>query len=166
MQMEWFDVKMHPEMRVEADRMAYQRDISVGQVIRDFLAKEISRTRQAKPPVRADEQLVTPLRARLADDLAHATSWSDLTGRLAQKGYALRAAGCGLVLHRLPGDQRICKASELGFSYSRLMRRFRAPLAGHSHTWLAERVLQTTQNQTAAPEDAPDSGLNERLNPS
>ena len=70
MQMEWFDVKMHPEMRVEADRMAYQRDISVGQLIRDLLAKEISRSRQAKPPVRADERLVAPLRAQLADDLA------------------------------------------------------------------------------------------------
>jgi len=130
------DLRMHPEMARAARDLAQARDISIGQLMRDVLAREISRARNAKPPVRADERLVAPLRARLAGDLAKARDW-----RLRTKGYVLRAAGGGLALHDWPGDRRVCKASELGFSYSRLMRRFGAPFPGHSHTWLAERML-------------------------
>lgn len=135
------DILMHPEMARAARRLAAERDISMGQLMRDMLAKEISRARNAKPPVRADERLVAPLRARLAGDLAQATGWGDLDRRLRAKGYVLRAAGGGLALHDWPADRRICKASELGFSYARLMRRFGAPFPGHPHVWLAERML-------------------------
>ena len=149
MDMERVDMKMHREMLQQASKIARARDVTLGQMIRNLLAREISRTTHARPPVRADERLVAPLRARLATDLAEAHGWEDLQQRLGQKGYALRAAGGGLALHRIAGDQRICKASELGFSYSRLMRRFCAPLPGHSHKWLFDRMMD-------APEDAPD----------
>ena len=59
----------------------------------------------------------------------------------------LRAAGGGLALHDRSGDRRMCKASELGFSYSRLMRRFGAPFPSHSHTWLVGRTLGTANMQ-------------------
>lgn len=52
-----------------------------------------------------------------------------------------------ILLHYWPGNRRICKASELGFSYSRLMRRFGAPFPGNSHTWLAGRMLGTAHVQ-------------------
>ncbi|KZY46968.1 hypothetical protein A3731_08690 [Roseovarius sp. HI0049] len=135
------EILLHDELHRAAKALAARRDISTGQLVRDLLAKEITRTRNAKPPVRADERLLAPLRARLADDLAHATGWADLDTRLNAKGYSLRAAGGGLALHDHPGGRRLCKASELGFSYARLMRRFGAPFPGHSHTWLAERML-------------------------
>jgi len=144
MTMERIEIGLAPELARRARHLAAQRDITVGQLLRDLLAREISRAR-AKPPVRADERLVAPLRARLAGDLATARGWDDLDARLRAKGYVLRAAGGGLALHDWPGDHRICKASELGFSYSRLMRRFRAPFPGHSHTWLAERMLGSGQ---------------------
>ena len=134
-------IGMSPEMARAAAELARERDISLGQLVRDLVAKEISRARAAKPPVRADERLVAPLRARLAGDLANARDWDDLDRRLRAKGYVLRPAGGGLALHDWPGDRRICKASELGFSYSRLMRRFGAPFPGHGHSWLAERML-------------------------
>lgn len=135
------EILLHTEMDRAARRLAAERDITVGQLVRDLLAREISRARNAKPPVRADERLVAPLRARLAGDLATARDWDDLDRRLRAKGYVLRAAGGGLALHDWPAGRRICKASELGFSYARLMRRFGAPFPGHSHTWLAERML-------------------------
>ena len=149
MDMERVDMKMHREMLQQASKIARARDVTLGQMIRNLLAREISRTGHARPPVRADERLVAPLRARLATDLADATGWEDLQQRLGHKGYALRAAGGGLALHCKHGDQRICKASELGFSYSRLMRRFCAPFPGHSHKWLFDRMV-------GAPEDTPD----------
>ena len=128
-------------LRTAALDLAEKHDLSLGQLIRNALSREIARHANAKPPVRADEQLLAPLRARLAPDLAHARNWQDLGDRLKTKGYVLRVAGGGLALHDWPADRRICKASELGFSYSNLMRRFRTPFPSHPHRWLAERML-------------------------
>lgn len=131
---------MSDSLRLVAESLALDDDISLGQLIRDLLAKEISRRRNARPPVRADEQLVAPLRARLAPDLAHGTSWADIQSRLHSKGFELREAGGGLALHTYPAGQRVCKASELGFSYSRLIDRLGKPFPGHAHGWLAEKL--------------------------
>ncbi|MET4127591.1 hypothetical protein [Roseovarius sp. MBR-6] len=155
--MERVEMKMPQELLHAAARLAKERDVTVGQMIRDLLAREISRACNARPPIRADERLVAPLRARLAGDLAGARNWRELQARLMAKGYALRAAGGGLALHDWPDDRRLCKASELGFSYSRLMRRFKAPFPGHPHGWLAERMLSETQS--GAPQGAPDEDM-------
>ncbi|SFN54171.1 hypothetical protein SAMN04487859_104146 [Roseovarius lutimaris] len=152
-------MKMHDEMLHAAARIASERDITLGQMIRDLLAREIARAQNARPPVRADERLVAPLRARLAGDLAEAGDWQDLQARLRSKGYVLRAAGGGLALHDWPADRRICKASELGFSYSRLMRRFHTPFPGHGHRWLFDRISAAEKTQTGASEDAPDDSV-------
>lgn len=120
-------IRLPEALHGEARRLALAQDITMGQLVRDLLAREVARRHRARPPVRADERLVAPLRARLAGDLAHASDWGDLQRRLRARGYVLRAAGGGLALHDWPGNRRLCKASDLGFSYSRLMSRFRAP---------------------------------------
>lgn len=150
-------MKLHPEMMRAADLFAKERDITLGQLIRNLLRDEISRHRSARPPVRADERLVAPLRACPANHLAEANCWQNLDRRLKAKGYLLRATGGGLALHSWPQDHRLCKASELGFSYARLMRRFHAPFPEHPHAWLAERML--TPHKKGAPEGTPDSDL-------
>src|SRR6056297_1938535 len=71
-------IRLHPELARAAEDLARARDITIGQLTRDLLSREISRTRNARPPVRADERLVAPLRARLAADLAAADGWADL----------------------------------------------------------------------------------------
>ncbi len=139
MEQDRIEIMLPAELARSARSMASADDVTVGQLLRDLLAREISRRSRARPPVRADERLVAPLRARLAGDLAHARNWDDLQRRLTDKGYILREAGGGLALHDWPGDRRICKASELGFSYGRLLRRFDAPFPGHGHRWLYER---------------------------
>ncbi len=141
MNMERVTFLMPEDMLRVAAQIARERDVTVGFLLRDLMKSEISRRKNARPPNRADEQLVAPLRARLAPDFAHATSWEDLKVRLHNKGFELRPSGGGLALHRLPVGDRICKASELGFSYSRLIERFAAPFPGHRHTWVAERAL-------------------------
>lgn len=140
MEMEPVHIKMSRDMRIVLQQMARQDDVSPGQLLRTLVSREIARRFRARPPVRADERLVAPLRARLAPDLAEARDWQDLQDRLRGKGYELREAGGGLALYQVRGG-RVCKASELGFSYSRLLRRFRAPFPGHAHGWLAERLL-------------------------
>ena len=137
--METVQFKLPEEMMRVGARLAREDDITLGQLIRILLAKEISRRMNARPPNRADEHLVAPLRARLAQDFAFAKTWEDLQQRLRAKGYELRPAGGGLALHRHPSGIRVCKASELGFGYSKLIERFRTAFPGHTHTWIAER---------------------------
>jgi hypothetical protein len=119
---------------------AREEDCSVGDLVRDAISRDLRRRAQAKTPVRADERLVAPLRALLADDLAYAQSWDDLATRLACKGFRLRESGGGLILERNPSGERLCKASELGYSYSALLRRFDQAFPGHSHTATLARV--------------------------
>lgn len=138
----YVSLKLREEHRHALARMAREDDVTPGQILRDLLSREILRRSRARPPVRADEALVAPLRARLAADLAHAPDWQELQRRLREKGYQLREAGGGLALYRVADDQRLCKASELGFSYSQLMRRIGAPFPGHPNTALAARVLR------------------------
>ena len=150
--MEWIDVKLHAELADAAHRMARERDVTIGQLVRDLLAQEISRRNQARPPVRADEQLVAPLRARLADDLAHAKSWDELDRRLKAKGYQLIAAGGGLTLHQHATGRRVCKASELGFSYSKLATRIGAPFPGHPHAYLTQKFTHVPMQRALQPQ--------------
>lgn len=120
-------------------RIANDEDSSIPAIMQEAIRRDLFRRTRAKKAVRPDERLIAPLRALLADDFAFAQDWSDLQSRLRVKGYTLREAGAGLALVHLSGNRRIAKASDLGYSYSRLMRRFRAPFPGHSHAYLFTR---------------------------
>jgi len=80
-----------------------------------------------------------------------AQTWDDLQSRLTARGYRLREAGGGLALVTHPGGRRLCKASELGFSYSDLMRRFGRPFPGHAYHKLATRVLDPMRRANRLP---------------
>lgn len=108
-------------------RIAADDDVSVGQVIRAAIARDLTRRSQAKTPVRADERLVAPLRALLADDFAYAKTWGELQSRIAAKGYGLAESGGGLILFDRLSGARMCKGSELGYGYASLLRRFMTP---------------------------------------
>lgn len=117
MSQERVEMRMHPDMLRAANSLARQRDVTVGQLMRD------------------------------------------LQVRLRSKGYVLPAAGGGLALHDWLADRRICKASELGVSDARLMRRFGMSFLGHAHTWLEKHHLH--QTQTGAHIGTPDDSLTE-----
>ncbi|MEM9784990.1 MAG: hypothetical protein AAF801_00710 [Pseudomonadota bacterium] len=138
--MKTISLRLQPEMLAALDQIAQADDATIGGLIRDAVKRDLYRRSRAKTAQRADERLVAPLRALLADDLAYATGWDDLQGRLSRKGYQLQEAGGGLALHDLHGA-RICKGSDLGYSYSKLMRRFRAPFPGHGHRYLYRKAL-------------------------
>lgn len=140
--MERVTLQLPLDMLRVAQRIARDQDITVGQLVRNLLAREISRINPARPPNRADEQLVAPLRARLANDLAFSETWEDLQSRLMLKGYKLHPAGGGLALHLHPGGERVCKASELGYGYGRLLSRFNTSFPGHTHIHLAQRYTK------------------------
>ncbi len=138
--MDIISVKLPEPTRLALEKIADADDVSIGQVIRDAIARDLKRRHKAKTPVRVDERLVAPLRALLADDFAYAKTWDDLQTRLGGKGYVLREAGGGLCLYRAAQNQRVCKGSELGYSYATLMRKFNQPFPNHSHRYLYHKI--------------------------
>ncbi|MBB93173.1 MAG: hypothetical protein CML68_01005 [Rhodobacteraceae bacterium] len=147
MDQETESIRLPRELKVALHDMAGQDGVSPGHFVRCLIRSELSRRSGSRPPVRPEERLIGPLRANLSEDLAHASGWGDLEWRLRSKGATLRQAGGGLTVHAQLGGHRLCNVCDLGFSYSRLMRRFGSPFPGHTHRWLAEVVLT-----------APDSG--------
>lgn len=140
--------KLPDPMLRAAARVSRRADISVGQLMRIALDAEIrKRSKGAKTPDRAQEQLLASLRRLLATDLAEASDWQDLKTRLETKGFALREAGGGLALHSHPDGARVCKASELGYAYGILMKRFGAPFPGHRHAHLVRRLLPDPETE-------------------
>lgn len=133
-------LRLDPAVWSVLERIAREDDVSVGQIIREAINRDIRRRAEAKTPVRADERLVAPLRALLADDFAYSRNWEDLQKRLLAKGYRLAEAGGGLILQAHDSGHRLCKASELGYSYSALLRRFDCVFPGHAHTAPLRRV--------------------------
>lgn len=133
MEMEQITIKVPRDMALVTREIAAEQDVSVGQVIRKLLDREIGRRRGAKTPNRADERLVARLQRLLAPTMADARNWQDLHGRLLAQGLKLQVAGGGLTLHDAATGERLCKSSELGFAYSRLVRRFQSPMPGHPH---------------------------------
>ncbi len=138
--MEKVVVGLSAETLMALGMIAADEDVSVGQIVRDAIERDLRRRARAKRPVRADERHVAPLRALLVDDFAYSRDWGDLQRRLVKKCFQLRAAGGGLALHRMAG-QRLCKGSELGYSYAKLLRRFQCPFPEHTHRAPANFVL-------------------------
>lgn len=131
--MQTVTLKLSDPMLQAAAHLAAEQDVTVGQIIRDLLSREMRRRMHAKTSVRTDEQILASLQTLLASDMAEAANWSDLSKRLASKGYELRPAGGGLTLNRAACGTKLCKASELGFAYGALVRRFGQGMPGHPH---------------------------------
>ena len=130
-----------PEPMLRAlSALARAEDVTVGQLMRDAIARDLRLRAKPKKDVRTDEVLVASLRSLLAQDLADATSWSDLQRRLARQGFTLRPAGGGLILCNLSDGQKRCKASDLGHAHSQLARTFGRAFPGHPHGHLYRPV--------------------------
>jgi hypothetical protein len=125
-------VRLPPAVWSLLDDLARRDDITVGQILREAVQREMQRRMRSTGGAPPDEAVVAPLRALLADDFAYAADWEDLSRRLVRKGYRLAESGPGLVLADLAG-RRICKASDLGQSHARLTGRYGRPFPGHGH---------------------------------
>ena len=154
-----------PEPMLRAlSAMARAEHLTVGQLMREAIARDLRLRAKPKKDVRTDEVLVASLRSLLAQDLADATGWPDLQNRLSRHGYALRPAGGGLVLCRLSDGQKCCKASDLGYAHSLLARRFGRAFPGHPHAHLY--TTDTGTDDMVIADDSPGGhrpGMSRRL---
>ena len=126
-------LRLSQNLLTRAATVAQQQDVTIGHLVRNLLSKEVDRRLNTRKIGRADDTLVAALQALLAAQMALAESWEDLALRLAEAGYELRPAGGGLTMHRRPCGTRLCKASELGFPYRALVKRFGCGMPGHPH---------------------------------
>jgi len=107
--------------------LAEEQKVSVGQIIRVAIDREIRRRTKSKLPEKADARLFEHLQARLGEDFQSSENWQTLQKRLSGKGYRLRESGGGLDLTDRATGNHLCKTSDLGYEYSKLLRKFRSP---------------------------------------
>ena len=107
--------------------LAAEQEVSVGQIIRVAIDREIRHQAKTMLPAKADARLAAQLQKLRADDFANSKNWQALQYRLDEKGFRLREYGGGLVLVDAAEGIRLCNASDLGFGYSQLLRRFGIP---------------------------------------
>ena len=88
--MQTVTLKLPDVMLQAAQKLAIQNDVTVGQIVRDLLVREVHNTNRAKTSGRTDEELLASLQTLLASDMGAATSWDDLERRLQANGYNLR----------------------------------------------------------------------------
>ncbi|MGR3435865.1 MAG: hypothetical protein ACU0CO_13405 [Shimia sp.] len=124
--MQTLPLPLPDDMLAALRRYARGDRLPVEALIREAVTRDLVRRHRKARKVHPDERSLAPLRALLADDFAYARGWHDLLSRLAAKGYGLREAGAGLILVDGSGA-KIAKASDLGYAYGRLRRRFGTP---------------------------------------
>ena len=126
-------ITLAPATWAALDQIAGAERISVAEIVRDAVHRDLYRRKRAAKAERPDERLLAPLRALLADDFACAKGWNDLLARLMHKGYRLAEAGPGLILVSHSGGDKVCKASDLGYSHARLAGGFGTAFPAHAH---------------------------------
>lgn len=149
-------LKLPRALLSEAQHVATAREVTIGHMVRQLLRREVDRQLGAKVDQNTDERLVVALQTLLARDMADADGWEDLAARLRHHGYDLRMLGGHVVLAKSSCHTTVCDASDLGFSYASMVKRFDAPFPeyGRSNTHLgvmpAGRIDPTRQTILAA----------------
>jgi len=87
------------------------------------------------------------VRVKFEGALCASRSWDDLKVALRLENLELAPRGGGLILRSFSDQRDVRKASELGYGYSSLIKRFGAGFPGHPHTWLVESVLGRDNDQ-------------------
>lgn len=144
MDLESVSLRLPRDLLSGAQKVATAREVTVGHLVRQLLRREVERQlngdRQGPEP-----RLLAALQALLARDMAEACDWDDLARRLAPHGYELRPVGGGVVLFKTSCGTRVCKGSELGFSYGSLVARFGAAMPEHPHQRTSEAMMPAGQ---------------------
>lgn len=79
--------------------------------------------------------------------LAKSSNWAEMQAALAEDDLEYFERGGGLAIRVRSTGAYVCKGSEVGPGYMKLIGKFRAPFPGHSAVWLAEKVLQRAPNR-------------------
>jgi hypothetical protein len=122
-------LKLPPDRIRALNQMAAERDVTVGQLLRDTIDRELYLSRPARAiPPRSKERLSAPVQSVLAAVFSDASDWTDLQDRLRLKGFELQMDRGTMTLYRWPRREPICPAADAGFSADLLQSRFQHPV--------------------------------------
>lgn len=137
-------VRMSREMLVAIKKAASDYDVTQGFIVREsvtkFLLTLVDQEKDLDIVVGINNEKA--INAIFSTCVTGSNSWDDLQSCLGENGLCLIARGGGLALAKLSNNSVVCKASEAGYGYSDLIRKFKTGFPGHNHSWIAERVLQ------------------------
>lgn len=155
-------IQLSEAMSEKLAKRALREHTSVGAIIREALGQYLdARTvseRQSAPRRSVSENFapeeevqqrasasalldLDDVKGRFAGAVNRASNWEELEERLREEGLAISPKGGGLIVRQVDTELELCKASEIGFAYSRLIKRFRTGWSDHPHVWLADRIL-------------------------
>ena len=132
--MESFIVELPTPTFAVLEKIAEQECVSVGQIVREAVDREIA----SLPPFKG-ESLLDDLHRLFAEEFINSKCWIDLQLRLAINGYSLREIDGDLWLFDTVHGHSICKAREIGFDFATLLYKFKQPFPDNSHKWLFGR---------------------------
>lgn len=123
--------------------MCALRDETPGAMMRLLMRQELKSwaERKARKDEVRDEALLARLRLRVAERWTTAQDWDDFLDRLYRDRLVLKPKGGGLAYFSADTGSRLAKASDVGPSYSDMIRRFRRGFPGHPQPHIAQRVL-------------------------
>jgi hypothetical protein len=124
MELESVTLKLPRELLSGAQRVATAQEVTIGHMVRQLLKREVDRQLSSKDITTVSGGLISAVQALLERDVADACNWDDLSHRLRPHGYVFRLNEGALVLFKTSCGTRICRGSELGFSYANLVKRF------------------------------------------
>jgi hypothetical protein len=140
-------VRLPSALRAQLEAIAVILDQTEGEVIRRALQNFIALVDHEPAALSAPSVQLTPepsveLRDVVRKAVYASTNWQDCVSLLAKANLAFIARGGGLAIVDKVSGEILCKASQVGFGYADLMRKFRQPFPDHPATWLAEKILR------------------------
>lgn len=141
MELESVTLKLPRELLSGAQRVATAQEVTIGHMVRQLLKREVDRQLSSKDTATVSDGLVSAVQTLLAGDVTDASDWDDLSERLRPHGYVFRLNEGGLVLFKTSCGTRICRGSELGFSYASLVKRFGQQMPEPSCTSAVKSVM-------------------------
>ena len=132
----------------QLEKIALKLDTSVGEIVREAISQFVDQIEESlqeeKQNIKSNE--VLQCHEILKEVLPNVENWKGLNDQLIKYGIEYYERGGGLALRWTTDKKYICKASEVGPGYSRLIKKFNSPFPNHSAQWLADRVLKLKKN--------------------
>lgn len=116
-------------------------------------AKE--RVPRLKKKYRAPQVDLEKIATRMKRAVEVSSTWDELQHELRKDGLEVAPKGGGISIVRADTKTDVCKASQVGYAYAKLIKEFQAGMPGHSHDWLVKKVLGEAVDDEPLIEDEP-----------
>ena len=147
-------VRLAPGQAENLRQAAQRLDISESEVIRRALNRYLVPERFIARSSEAHDERLLRIRDYLGKVLSRARNWQEVQSMLRARGICYAPRGGGLIIKRSESDQILCKASEVGPAYRKLVALF-GHFPGHPHVHIARKVADAEPSLIDDEDSAP-----------